>query len=144
MKIKLLIFMALIFVSGLMACKSKQSTTTTVQNPQEITGKQWKLIEINGQTVDSKAFILLNQAESRISGTGGCNTLSGSFEQSAPARIRFSQVVVTQKACIATNYDNELAKVLEMTDNYSLSADGSRLSLNRARMAPLAVFGIEK
>jgi len=38
--------------------------------------------------------------------------------------------------------EEELKKVIEMADNYSLSEDGKYLSLNRARMAPLARFEV--
>jgi hypothetical protein len=36
--------------------------------------------------------------------------------------------------------EDALKKALETADNYSLSGDGKYLSLNRARMAPLARF----
>ena len=45
-------------------------------------------------------------------------------------------------ACLNMEIENELKRALEMADNYSLTADGKYLSLNRARMAPLARFEV--
>ncbi|MFN3640898.1 MAG: META domain-containing protein, partial [Flavobacterium sp.] len=53
-------------------------------------------------------------------------------------RIKFSKVASTMMACDDMDTEQEFAKVLETVDNYSL-ADG-KLSLNKARMAPLARF----
>jgi len=45
-------------------------------------------------------------------------------------------------ACLNMEIEDELKRALEMADNYSLSSDGKFLSLNRARMAPLARFEV--
>jgi len=130
------------------------ATTACTTDSDGITGKRWILIEINGQPVtptteivngmeikNAQAFMMLDATGGRVSASGGCNTMGGTFElQSAAMRIRFSQMFSTQMACINKNYDVELGQVLEMVDNYSLSADGKTLLLNRARMAPLASF----
>ncbi|MDR1698715.1 MAG: META domain-containing protein [Prevotellaceae bacterium] len=132
-------------------------TTETTQATNDITGKRWNLIEINGKAVipsttegngvkliNNKAFIMLNAEDSRVSASGGCNKMGGSFELKPEVmRIRFSQMASTMMACVNENVDTELARVLETVDNYSLSADGKTLSLNRARMAPLARFEAE-
>ena len=57
-------------------------------------------------------------------------------------RIKFSKVFSTQMACADMETESELVKVLEVTDNYSY--DGKTLTLNKARMAPLAEFHIIK
>ena len=111
--------------------------------PSNITDKYWKLVELNGKSVSAEMsrtpYIMLN--EGKINGSGGCNQFSGSYTiDEKVSRIRFSGVVMTQKACFTENVDSEFAKIIEMTDNYSISEDGNRLTLNRARMAPLAVF----
>jgi heat shock protein HslJ len=79
--------------------------------------------------------------EDRVNGSGGCNTFSGIYAINAPGRIKLSQIVATKKACFTgMETETELFRVLEMADNYTLSEDGKTLSLNRARMAPLARF----
>jgi len=134
----------IILVSIMGACKSASSTVKT-QPPDGITEKYWKLIEINGKPVvwdesaTREAFIILKDENNRVNGNGGCNTLYGTYEIDKTAyRIKFSQMASTMMACLNMEIENELKRALEMADNYSLSADGKYLSLNRARMAPLA------
>jgi heat shock protein HslJ len=157
---KKIILMAM--AAAMFACTSQKEMTTATtpagtaaaKAADGISDTRWELIEINGQPVkDSienvfgvkakapKAFIELNSKDGRVSASGGCNTMGGSFTlQSEVMRIRFSEIFSTEMACINTNYDAELGKVLSAVDNYSLSEDGKTLSLNRARMAPLARF----
>ncbi|MCL2597412.1 MAG: META domain-containing protein [Paludibacter sp.] len=134
----LIITVMFVFCLG---CSSKK--TVTVVNSCDITGKYWKLIELNGVRVSAEImqtpYIMLT--EGQISGAGGCNQFSGSYTIDKNANfVRFSGIIMTQKACFAENVDNEFAKVIEMTDNYSISPDGKYLTLNRLKMAPLAVF----
>lgn len=133
-----IILLALIMT---VSCTSKKSATTVSRS--DITGKYWKLVELNGKTVSAEItktpYIMLNNG--KIAGTGGCNQFSGTYTvEQEVHRVRFVEVIMTQKACFAENADSEFAKVLEMTDNYSVSTDGLRLTFNRLRMAPLAVF----
>ena len=118
--------------------------------PEGITEKYWKLIELNGkpivfdaQTGGRGAFIILKNENNRVNGSTGCNTLTGTYEiDPARYRIRFSQMATTLMACMNMEVENELKRVLELADNYTLTADGKYLSLNRARMAPLARFEV--
>jgi len=48
----------------------------------------------------------------------------------------------TKMACENMEVENDLTKALMAADNYSM--DGDNLSLNKARMAPLARFKAEK
>lgn len=114
---------------------------------ESITEKYWKLVEINGDPVmpGSNAlepYIILKEENNRIVGTGGCNTFSGVYELGQMGNIRFSKMISTQKACLDMTIEKSLFKVLETTDNYTLSPDGNTLSLNKARMAPLARFEV--
>lgn len=108
-----------------------------------VAGTYWKLVELRGQPVPAlpKAPWLRLEAEGmRASGFGGCNGFGGTYTlDGAALRVRFSQMVSTMKACPqGMDVERTLAEVMEQVDNYSLS--GTHLSLNRARMAPLARF----
>ena len=160
--LKFTVILALTVING--ACKTSSGSTTkvdtasgstvkaeTAANGSEgITEKYWKLVEINGKQVvydettgEREAFIILKNGNSRVTGNGGCNTLNGTYEiDTERYRIKFSQMITTQMACLNMEVENQLKTVFEMTDNYSLSADGKYLSLNRARMAPLARFEV--
>jgi heat shock protein HslJ len=108
-----------------------------------IAEKYWKLVEVNGRPVprlDREPQMTLRTDGNRVTGFGGCNHFTGSYRlDAAVLRIRFEQIAATMRACL-TGMDTEAAflAALRGADNYSLNGDV--LSLNRARMAPLARF----
>ncbi len=108
-----------------------------------ITEKYWKLVELRGQPVASlerEPHLILKNQEGRVTGFAGCNSFSGIYTlNEATARISFGPLAMTRKFC-STGMDVERAfgEVLEQADSYSLNGDN--LTLNRARMAPLARF----
>lgn len=110
----------------------------------EIRGKYWKLIELKGAPVSKSEFtgvevhFMMNAEENRISGNGGCNSFNGQFELLEGNRIRFSKMATTMMACPNPESEGAFFKVLETCDNYTIHND--TLSLNKARMAPLAKF----
>jgi len=140
---------AIAFVAMIAACKTS-SGSIAQQQPEGITEKYWKLIEINGNRVATgettggrEAFLFLRNEDNRFNANGGCNTLTGTYEiEPATNRIQFSQVATTTMACLDMEVEESLKRALGMTDNYSVSEDGKYLSLNRARMAPLARFEV--
>jgi heat shock protein HslJ len=109
----------------------------------DIREKYWKLVELRGAPVprlEREPHLILKADGNRVNGFGGCNSLTGAYVLDAKAsRIRFEQLVTTLRAC-AEGMDTEQAftEILGSVDNFSL--DGDRLTLNRARMAPLARF----
>ena len=121
------------------ACK----TTSGRIKPQteDITGKYWKFIENNEKSevfdgmMRREPFITLTSEGNRVKGHDGCNTLVGTYEISEGNRIRFSQMASTRAMCRNIEIEGRLKWALEMTDNYTLSADGKYLLLNKARMA---------
>ena len=133
---------------SLSACKTATTTHNSQNLPEKerITEKYWKLIEINGNPVVANELsgrephIVLKDEDRRLTGTGGCNQFIGTYELGQGARITFSKVATTQMACPNMETEIAMARVFEAVDNYTLSADGKYLSLNKARMAPLARF----
>ncbi|MDR3093937.1 MAG: META domain-containing protein [Bacteroidales bacterium] len=123
---------------------AKQSSgVATIDDAQKVTDKKWQLIELHGTAFSASVnvpYFVLRGGSQRIEGSGGCNTFTGEYEASGIGRIKFSKIAATQKACLKMETEDELFKILGMVDNYTLSADGKTLSLNRARMAPLARF----
>ena len=103
----------------------------------------WKLIEIGGRAVDDSVnnavpHLVINESGGRFSANAGCNSIGGSFVVMPMNRVTFANVIRTQMACPEMELENELVRVLEMTDNYNISNDV--LQLNKARMSPLARF----
>jgi len=105
--------------------------------------RYWKLVELNGHLLpkaDPAPWLILKEADGRTSGFGGCNRFTGSYKLDAAAsRISFHQIAATSMACISgMEVEQALFEALRIADNYSLT--GNHLTLNRARMAPLARF----
>lgn len=128
---------------ALPATQTEEAASLPTEPSNGLIGKRWRPVEINGRAVPSleRAPYFILQAEgNRVVGFGGCNDFSGTYTLQAPvARIRFGQITSTLKACV-TGMDVEQAfqDALGRADNYSLN--GTSLTLNRARMAPLARF----
>lgn len=108
------------------------------------TGIDWQLIELLGDTIseDTTTFVHFS-AEGKVYGYAGCNQFSGSWvlEQQ---RLRLGDMISTMRACPEPQMQLEqvfLAQ-LAMADNYTLAEQ--TLSLNKARMAPLARFTVKQ
>ena len=119
-----------------------QTGKDTIETSQ-ITDRKWKLVELAGKPVADKIngkepFILLQKSDGRYSASGGCNGMGGEFKLLDNGKIKFSQGMSTMMACENMEIENGLSKALISADNYSLNGDD--LSLNKARMAPLARF----
>lgn len=108
-----------------------------------VTEKYWKLVELRGQPVpklEREPHLILKAEGGRVNGFGGCNRFTGSYNlDEAASRIGFGQIASTMMACPSgMEVEKAFHDVLRTVDNYSLNGD--RLTLNRARMAPLARF----
>lgn len=105
-------------------------------------GTRWELVRLRGVDVpaslERKPWLLLDHS-GRVSGFAGCNSFTGSYELDDPRlRLRFNELAATLMACLDSGMNDRLLEVLADVDNYSRSSN--TLSLNRARMAPLAEF----
>ncbi len=108
-----------------------------------LTGKKWKLIELNGQPVadrvnNKEPFIEFNDTDKRYTASGGCNGLGGTYTLTDKGGITFSQGMSTMMACEDMAIENQLKEVFGKADNFTIN--NNVLSLNKARMATLAKF----
>lgn len=114
-----------------------------VSDPQ-IENRRWQLIELAGRAIEPSAdrdgaYFELDSAQARVTGNASCNRFFGGYELLAGGRLRFgSEMGSTMMACPELDQEREFLAMLSRVDNYTLG-DGT-LSLNRARMAPLARF----
>ncbi len=115
----------------------------TVNDPR-IENRRWQLVELNGQSVETPPgregiFLELDGAQSRVTGNASCNRFSGTYDLTANNRLRFApNMISTMMACAELERERAFLDALARVDNYSIGDDV--LSLNRARMAPLARF----
>jgi heat shock protein HslJ len=106
-----------------------------------IEDKVWKLVELNGQPVQGTAethYLKLHSETKQVEAKAGCNAMFGGYEIKNQSQLTFKQMGSTMMACEDMAHEDAFSKVLTMADNFSISGD--TMSLNRARMAPLARF----
>ena len=105
------------------------------------TDVKWKLVKLMGKDIsNSDAFISFATDGNRVFGDAGCNTFTGVFKVEHGSQLELSNIAVTLKACPDMTIENPFMKVLNTADNYSLN--GNQMTLNKAKMAPLAVFEV--
>jgi copper homeostasis protein (lipoprotein) len=115
----------------------------TIRDP-ALEGHRWVLSELHGQPVTTdagvrEAFITFNGDDGQVNGNNSCNAFFGPYLVKPGYRIRFqARMGMTMMACPEGSHEQAFMGVLQQADNYAI-ADGV-LSLNRARMAPLARF----
>lgn len=108
----------------------------------ELEGTRWALLRLGDEAVPAgdnrrEAFFVLEPGEHRISGTGGCNRLIGSYELDG-TRLSFKQLALTRMACPDVQYENAFARALENTASWKVS--GAHLELSDAAGTMLARF----
>ncbi|WP_102795102.1 META domain-containing protein [Bowmanella denitrificans] len=120
-------------------CACSNSNLVDSETSQSQLSGKWQLVELSGQkvTLDVPPHLVFND-DGKVSGFAGCNRLFGGAEIGQGMQIRFSNLATTMMACPQLTLEGQFMQMLEKVDNYSLSGDS--LSLNKARMAPLARF----
>jgi heat shock protein HslJ len=118
------------------------------KNPTDsrLEGKKWMLTELRGKPVDTGSgrpgFLQFDHETGNFSGNATCNNFFGTYELKEGSRITFGAAGSTMMACENMEDEKTFHEVLKQADNYSLT--DSTLSLNKAKMAPLARFVISK
>jgi heat shock protein HslJ len=84
--------------SGMLAQSSKHKAAAPLEKT------EWKLVwlpstKLETATPQQMAYIQLDPASQRVSGSGGCNRLMGAYELSG-ANLRFTQMAITRMACL--------------------------------------------
>lgn len=133
------ILVGLVLSVSLMGCveTAEQKKETKIATDTSLSGK-WQLTELAGQPVQTeKAPYLDFSEEGKVSGFAGCNRFFGNVEVKGLS-IHFGKLGATMMACPSLELEGQFMQMLEQADNYSLGNDS--LSLNKARMAPLARF----
>jgi heat shock protein HslJ len=115
----------------------------TVEDPR-IEGIRWVLIELNGQPVKAsqaseQPHFELQAAEAKVTGHASCNRFFGTYEIKRGNRISFGDNMgMTMMACPDMAIETAYMEAMRKADNYAIFE--GQLSLNKARMAPLARF----
>lgn len=129
-----------------LSCSSSKSTASSDMEKttnSSLTETYWRLSELMGKTIareDNKKeiFMILKLKDNRIHGFSGCNTFNRTYDLPGGNRIVFSKFASTLMACMDMSTENEFMDVFGRADNYAIQ--GNILSINKAKMAPLAKF----
>jgi heat shock protein HslJ len=110
-------------------------------------GTPWRLVQLEGQTVyvagsDPKVEprVQFSASDSRVTGSGGCNSLSGSYRRSSTA-LRIGPIASTRMACAdpgRSDVEARFVAALQATNSFNLK--GAQLTLLDSRALPLAVL----
>ncbi|MFG6685454.1 META domain-containing protein [Mariniflexile sp. HNIBRBA6329] len=118
---------------------SKTATATASKEITSIENIRWKLVTLMGKDVsDKNAFITFSRDDDKVFGNGSCNNFNGTYQIKEGNQITLSKIAATLMACIDMDVETQFIEVLEKADNYSLNR--GTMTLNKARMAPLAIF----
>jgi heat shock protein HslJ len=123
--------------------KSTASPDSTNKTNSSLTETYWRLSELMGRTIvreDNKKeiFMILKLKDNKVHGFSGCNTFNGMYSLPGENRVSFSKFASTLMACKDMTTEKEFMEIFVKTDNYAIR--GNTLSLNKAKMAPLAKF----
>lgn len=105
---------------------------------------KWILTELNGQPLgtgnrDTAHLLFFPGQVSRVSGSGGCNRLNGTFELSTDHKIKFSPLATTRMAC-AGNTESQFLTALGQTNNWSII--NNQLLLNNGKILVAKLQGV--
>jgi putative lipoprotein len=98
------------FASGLIAaaCAAVAPEPVNTLPRSDLAGTRWVAQSIAGQAVEGRAPTISFNVEDRLSGSGGCNTLTGVYETDAGA-IAVRGLGATERACAETLMRQEMA-----------------------------------
>lgn len=132
----------IILVLLITSCGTRK-VPTSVDQPTDMLDKKWQLIELNGKPVAEKIngktpSLEFFSKDTSYSAVTGCNGIGGKFVFKPNGKIEFSAGMSTMMFCEDMSVEHGLKDVFEKADNFTVNGDF--LSLNKAKMAPLAKF----
>ncbi len=113
-------------------------------------GTPWRLVQLQGQPLGAVAVgsdpraeprLQFDAARQQVSGSGGCNRLSGGYRRSGGNALRIGPLASTRMACSDAErsaLETRFVAALEATAAFDLK--GAQLTLLDARALPLAVL----
>lgn len=103
--------------------------------PTKLDGTQWQILSIGGKVVLPDQQATLQFGNDRISGTAGCNRLSGSFAQQSD-QITIGALATTRMACSPDLMAQEAAALAALQGNVAVNfAPSGHLLLRGANSA---------
>jgi heat shock protein HslJ len=121
--------------------ENQATETTQSQKKTEITETSWKLVSLHGEQVpmhedQREAHIILKPEGNKVTGSGGCNVLNGTYELGDGSSILFSKMATTMMSCPDMETEQQFLKVFEKAETYRVKGD--TLLLNNSNENTLA------
>ncbi len=110
-------------------------------NP-EIEDKKWALVELYGKKIKvnpATHYVVFHSEDARIEAKAGCNQLTFGYKIKNGLVLEIEPGISTLMAC-ADKTEDKFKNAMMEADN--LSVNETTLTVNKGRMAPLAVFKI--
>lgn len=131
---KLLGLMVGMLVVASCTTQNPLATKTSLQD-------KWELISLDGEPVFSNKPIYIEfDKNNQISGTSGCNTMTGTYSVTNESQVKFDKLASTRMMCEPNQMklEKEVLDMLKTTNNFTIIGDV--LSMNIGKRAPIAVF----
>jgi len=111
-----------LLAGALSACGSGISLDEPIEGP------VWRLVQLGNEPVapGGEAQVQFDRNSGRVSGSGGCNRVSGSFTRSGVA-LRIGQLASTRMACadpVRGANEAQFVSALQATASYRLAGPG--------------------
>ncbi len=89
-----------------------------------LTDTRWRAIQIGNRVIsvgprEREPWMELDSHVQRVTGSGGCNRMSGSYE-AGHGMLRFGPLISTKMACVSMETENAFFHALERTRGYRL------------------------
>lgn len=133
-------------VTALGSCDNSKKVT---QSPANNTGSEalyqgeWKLTEVQGEVVplESRAMLAFTAGQpNKVSGSTGCNRMSGTFELAGTGTIKFSPLATTKMACLDGNanaLEQKFTNALTQTNAWNIAGNMLLLKNGETTVAKL-------
>jgi copper homeostasis protein (lipoprotein) len=117
---------------------------TFADAPLPLESTSWRLSSLAGQPLSSAdathaPTLMFDAAEKRVSGSGGCNRITGSYNVNGD-KLDFGPIASTKMACPQPIMDTESAFLRQLSAVNSYKIDGGSLTLYSADGTPLVTF----
>ena len=109
-----------------------------------LTDTRWRAVQIGDRRVnagprEAAPWFELDSHVQRVSGSGGCNRMSGSYE-AGHGMLRFGPLVSTKMACVSMETETAFFRALERTRGYRIHDRTLTLTDDMGRVLALLVL----
>ncbi len=128
---------------ALLMASSPAASTAPIQVEQGSEGLykyKWELKELKGESIDEAkrpqfALLLMPGQPGHVSGKGGCNRISGSFELNGTNGLKFGAIASTKMACPDMEQEAIFLKSLSEVNQWKIVNNELHLMLNGSSIA---------